>query len=371
MEKDCMNAHKLPQIVKRDSTGKVRTWQAEYFGNQWRTIAGGPGRKDVTSAWTTSRGKQGRDDAEQAEFEANAAHKQKLDREYRLSVDMLDAVVPGPMLAHKYEGKAAFPAYVQPKLDGGRALISARGAFTREGQPWLNCDHILKALAPVFAAFPDLTLDGEFYNHDLKDDFGQIMSLARKSKPTDADRAESAKTLQYHIYDMVSTKYPFHGRQSQLKAIADRYGLLPLVFVFTSVVTTQEQLDADYERCLELGYEGQMVRDPDAVYEHKRSKSLLKRKEFLTDEFKLLYVLEGQGNWAGYAKRVTFQLPDGRECGAGIRGTQDEMKALLGQAYLGKVTPEATVTIRYFTPTPDGMPRFPVAIDFHFGGRKD
>ena len=45
--------------------------------------------------------------------------------------------------------------------------------------------------------------------------------------------------------------------------------------------------------------------------------------------------------------------------GAGIRGTQAEMKALLGAR-----TP-ATATVRYFALTPDGVPRFPVVTAFH------
>ena len=147
-----------------------------------------------------------------------------------------------------------------------------------------------------------------------------------------------------------------------------------VVPVVTHRVITIEELDVRYGEMLEAGYEGQMVR-LDTPYEFdKRSKSLLKRKEFITAEFKLLRIEEGNGNWAGLAKRVVFELPDGRECGAGIRGTQDEMKELLetnGPQNCFAVHPDALVTIRHFTPTPDGMPRFPVAIDFHFGGRRD
>ena len=33
--------------------------------------------------------------------------------------------------------------------------------------------------------------------------------------------------------------------------------------------------------------------------------------------------------------------------------------------------PTWQVTVRYFTPTPDGIPRFPVAVDFHPNGRAD
>jgi ATP-dependent DNA ligase len=74
-------------------------------------------------------------------------------------------------------------------------------------------------------------------------------------------------------------------------------------------------LDAAYANCLEEGYEGQMVR-LDGPYEQKRSKLLLKRKEFQDAEYDLVRVDEGLGNWAGYGKKAVLRLPDGREFGA-------------------------------------------------------
>ena len=140
--------YQTPILYKRDSNGAVRTWQALTDGGKcWRTIAGGDGRKDVYSGWTTCQGKQGRSDDEQAVFEAKAAMEAKLRREYRLTIHELDGVPKGPMLAHKFEDHRDtiggyltknIPVYCQPKLDGIRALITKDGAFTREGQPHLN-----------------------------------------------------------------------------------------------------------------------------------------------------------------------------------------------------------------------------------------
>lgn len=112
-----------------------------------------------------------------------------------------------------------------------------------------------------------------------------------------------------------------------------------------------------------------MVRDPDAFYEHTRSKALLKRKDFETKEFKLLRIEEGNGNWKSLAKRVVVELEDGRENEAGIRGNMPFCKELLENRahYEG-----GEVTIRFMRQrTPDGKLRAPVAIDFHPEGRKD
>ena len=56
------------------------------------------------------------------------------------------------MLAHKYnEDKADYPAFIQPKLDGVRCLFTAKGAFSRANNQFMNVEHIEQALKPFFA----------------------------------------------------------------------------------------------------------------------------------------------------------------------------------------------------------------------------
>ena len=88
-----------------------------------------------------------------------------------------------------------------------------------------------------------------------------------------------------------------------------------------AICETSEEIDVMYGEYTQAGYEGQMIRQ-DAVYENKRSKGLLKRKEFITEEYEVVEVHEGQGNWAGYAKRLTLKMPDGTTFSSGIRGSK-------------------------------------------------
>ena len=108
-----------------------------------------------------------------------------------------------------------------------------------------------------------------------------------------------------------------------------------------------------------------MIRQ-DAVYENKRSKGLLKRKEFITEEYKVVEVIEGQGAWTGYAKRFILALPDGTQFGSGVRGSQAQLKELLE----AEEKPN-WVTCRFFEYSNDGVPRFPVIIDYGIGTRND
>ena len=134
--------------------------------------------------------------------------------------------------------------------------------------------------------------------------------------------------------------------------------------VASAICETTEEIDIMYGEYTTAGYEGQMVRQ-DTVYENKRSKGLLKRKEFITEEYQVVQVHEGQGNWAGYAKRLTLKMPNGTTFSSGIRGSQAKLKELLENPNID------WATCRYFELSNDGVPRFPVTIDYGQGVRND
>ena len=52
-------------------------------------------------------------------------------------------------------------------------------------------------------ANPNVILDGELYNHDLRNDFEQIISIVRKQKPDDIDMLNSREMVQFHCYDII------------------------------------------------------------------------------------------------------------------------------------------------------------------------
>ena len=108
-----------------------------------------------------------------------------------------------PMLAYPVSDKPIDynnTVFMQPKLDGVRCLIqydnSVVTAYSRTGKEWKNIDHILQSLELFFKYNPDVILDGELYNHALRDDFEKIISCVRKQKPTAMDRSESRKLVQ-------------------------------------------------------------------------------------------------------------------------------------------------------------------------------
>lgn len=358
-----MTITKHREIYKLDTKGKPRVWfiESETTQPRYRTVAGILDGNLVTSEWTTCTGKQGRSDAEQVDFEVEAAYKHKLTREYHttLQASQAGAHFFKPMLAHEYRPALFQPCYAQPKLDGARCIATREGLFSRQGKPFLSVPHIFEALEPVFRHNPEVILDGELYNHELRDDFGQIMSLVRKSKPTADDLQQSRQLIQYHVYDMPHLPHTFGTRSAAVNEAVNMARSSFIKEVATRKTLTAAELDQFHADQIANGYEGSMVR-LDTPYEQKRSNNLLKRKEFKTEEFPVLCIEEGEGNWSGVAKSVECALPDGRAFGAGIKGTRERAAELLHETW-------THCTVRFFEYTPDGVPRFPVVIDFHNG----
>mgnify|MGYP002060805675 CR=1 FL=1 len=107
--------------------------------------------------------------------------------------------------------------FMQPKLDGVRCLIqydkkTGVTAYSRTGKEWKNIHHILEELVPFFTKYPNVILDGELYNHDLKDDFETIISLVRRQTPDDIDMLESQDLVQFHCYDIIDEEFQFEHR---------------------------------------------------------------------------------------------------------------------------------------------------------------
>jgi len=217
------------------------------------------------------------------------------------------------MLAHKYnEDKADYPAFIQPKLDGVRCLFTAKGAFSRANNQFMNVEHIEQALKPFFAKNPTAILDGELYNHGLKDDFEKIISLVKKRKPTDADRAEAAELVQYHMYDVASMT---------IATYVDRNLFLlsePSFIPHACLQRTRTQLATDFDNAqkfhannLKLGYEGSIYRTPSGKYKGTRSWDLMKFKDFHDAEATIIDFVAGKGKREGTLGKFIMQDHEG------------------------------------------------------------
>jgi DNA ligase 1 len=259
------------------------------------------------------------------------------------------------------------PTFIQPKLDGVRCVIQRESdfpgqeylasfsvkAYSRTGKEWKNIDHILAELRPFFFKYPKVILDGELYNHVLKNDFEKIISLVRKTKPTEEDRLESSQMVQFHCYDIVDETKTYSERR---KFIEDRVPSNYCIKHVEASICTKEDVFFANKIFLNQGYEGSILRT-DSKYECKRSRNLIKLKDFQDTEATIIDWVEGKGKRIGTIGKFIGRDSEGIEFGMPVMENfnylQSNFKEM--QGWIGK-----TATFTYFERTKANSYRHPL-----------
>ena len=268
-----------------------------------------------------------------------------------------------PMLAYPVSNKPINynkKIFMQPKLDGVRCVIQYENgnvtAYSRTGKEWKNIDHILFNLRPWFILNRNVILDGELYNHSLKDNFEKIISLVRKTKPTDEDRLEAAQYTEFHCYDIIDETKTFEERNKFIIQNVPRNHTIKHVPTYT--VESEVTAKLMHNQNLKDGYEGSILRTND-VYACKRSHNLRKFKDFSDTEATIVGFVEGKGKRKGTLGKFLMRDADGVEfgCPPGKGYNYKDLSNLLHRAkhYIG-----ATATFTYFERTKAGSYRHPL-----------
>ena len=268
-----------------------------------------------------------------------------------------------PMLAYKAGMRPidfSEQVFIQPKLDGVRCLFTKDGAFSRTGKQFMNIVHIENQLKEFFKLNPDIVLDGELYNHQLKDDFEKIISLVRKQKPTDNDRNEAADMINYHVYDFISdTPASYMVREEVLNTWHNILGWDSTnVYLLTTIpIKDQDAARGIHEANLADGYEGSIIR-LNKPYEQKRSYNLQKFKDFSDKEATIIGFVPGKGKRTGTLGKFIMRDENGVEfgCPPGKGYTHADLREILENItyFIGQ---QATFT--YFERTKAGSYRHP------------
>jgi DNA ligase-1 len=273
-----------------------------------------------------------------------------------------------PMLAYPVSAKPidySKPTFIQPKLDGVRCVIQYERrtqpredvvvAYSRTGKEWKNIQHILAELKPFFQKYPDVILDGELYNHDLRDNFEKIISLVRKTKPTAEDRVEASRLTQFHCYDIIDEELPFDQRCEFVSQS------LMLIGSSIHTVDTRDVFDENVAQAfhrlnLKKGYEGSIVRTND-TYACKRSHNLRKFKDFHDAEAEITGWVEGKGKRIGTIGKFTAVDSEGNMFGMPV---MDKFKILQANFETMKDWVGETATFTYFERTKANSYRHPL-----------
>lgn len=365
-------------LYKLDSNKNIRVWCVEYDEEKYRTISGVKNGSLVESGWVYPEkmnvGKKNETTiSEQVLNEINSRVSYQLNqgKYHQKESDVgKGASFIECMLAVTYDPKKHkdFPYIAQPKLDGGRALSTIEGNVqTRYGKIYMTIPHIEETVRKFNKDFPDYILDGELYNHELKNDFEKIMSLVKKTKNITEDvLSETEKKIQFYVYDIIPP-YPM-STEDRIKFLEENvYGKYDHIQRVESVIVkNEEELKLKFEKDLLDGFEGTMIRDTKAVYHHKRHKSLIKCKVFTDIEVEVVDLVEGDGVWMGRAKSATIRLPDGQLQDSNIIGDFKKTKELLENKhlYIGGMA-----TVKFQNYTSENKLRFPF-VKFFWGNKR-
>ena len=216
-------------------------------------------------------------------------------------------------LAHdgaNHESKVTGQKLIEVKLDGVRVItiVYPNGQvdqYSRNGKELVNFPHVKQQLAKHASLFAEpIVLDGEIMSASFQDLMKQVH---RKSDV-------KANDAMLNLFDMLTLREFQAGvgehrqidRSTTLRAWYDSIEAhMPDV-----TVVGQELVDLDTTAgaarfaqintdAVARGYEGIMIKDPEAVYETKRSVAWLKQKPFIEVSLTVVGFEEGTGKNAG------------------------------------------------------------------------
>ena len=340
----------------RDNTGSMREWAISAEGNVITIRYGQSGGSMQYQTEIVEEGKATRTVDEQIMSRMASRISKQRDKGYSPSLTEAAAAerptnaigMPKPMLAQKISKVRDIvydDAVVQPKFDGNRCLIYCRDgvnyAYSRQGKRVEAIDHILNDIV-----LPEgYILDGELYCHGQP--LQTIVSWIKRKQ-------EDTKRLRYHVYDIVSN-LPYTLRSRLIRELPIGESISP---VYGESVGSYEDVLAAFREYRADGYEGAILRWGSSGYEDgKRSKSLVKIKEWNSDEFVVVDIRASKDGWA-VLECLAF---NGERFGVSAPGTIFFKRDILQnkEEYIGKF-----VTIEYANLTKDGIPFHPVAINF-------
>jgi len=267
-----------------------------------------------------------------------------------------------PLLATKADfSKIEYPVLATPKLDGIRCLMVDGVAMSRSMKPIPN-DFVRAELEGLHG------LDGELM---LNGDFNEVQSgIMKKTGEPD---------FIFHVFDNWSLDYGYPLRLEDTEWFCTH----PRVRVLSPVVmSSEDELLAYLDECLDEGFEGVMIRKPYTKYKFGRSTVnegiLLKIKKFFDDEAELIEIVEAQHNMNeqdydefGYSKRSSCKenlVPAGTAGSVIVKWQGKEFRLGFGPGWTDGIKQELwddrefligeLVKFSYQELSKDGIPRF-------------
>jgi len=349
-------------LYKQDSSGDIRRWKVETQDGKITTTSSKLGGQEVTHTKVVKGkniGKANETSAgAQAILEAKAMAEKKENEGYRGSVESARnaaKMLRTPMLAKQfidYENKIVYPVIGQPKLNGMRCIAYKENGVTilesRLGNA-ISLPLIADAAGRLIDELNCNFLDGELYIHGtpLQDIISYIKTPSIFSTQ-----------LQYFVYDYHKDNIKQLERAKTLKMTSSFFHESSLARVPSILLYSRDSIQMYFEKRIETGFEGIMIRNVHATYQMKRTKDLLKLKKLFDGEFEIVDINDTRDNPGIPLFTLKNDLnTETFECV--IKGTEGYRRELYRDRYklIGK-----KLTVEYRDRTNKGVPSHAVGI---------
>lgn len=244
------------------------------------------------------------------------------------------------------------------KLDGFRCvyLPNEKKFFSRQGQEFEGIDHLIEECDKISQGI--YVLDGEllyrnFDNLPSDELYRLTTSVARKKGKT-----KEKTNLEFHLFDIIplgdfqkgKSVDDYRDRMALLERLHSQATGLDFLKRVTPLYTGNDTsvIPGLLDEVVEQGEEGLMLNLLDGLYECKRSKNILKIKQFLEADVLVVDVYEGNKEFKGTLGGLNVKfLMNGEEIitnvGSGFYKDERELFFNNPETIIGKV-----ITINYF-----------------------
>lgn len=363
-------------LYNRAKNGKISQWSCWVEENKGvpvilRESGYIDGKKTVKKRFIkkgTNKGKSNEKTSyEQACFIAENMVKERVEQNFVWNIQDIDLPPKYlyPALAISDVSKAKYPCFVQPKLNGARAVsfrhLNDTRILSRNRKVFAGIDHIQRELE----LFGKYSPDGEIYKHGLN--FQQLISLMKKDYLKGENTAYGnlcSTDLEYHVYDLAIPGKTYLERKQILDAlIPDDHRIIRKVE--TVQVNSFEEVKYWHDKWVAEGYEGIIIRNKDMEYAfNDRNKSLIKYKEFLDEEFEIVsFDGEEFDDTLANIMRVLVVweciTKEGEQFNVRPAGSFDarERDYEIAESQIGKM-----LTVKYQEKSERGVPIFPIGM---------
>jgi len=300
----------------------------------------------------------------------------------RAKETLINDVFPGLIktfdvaLANKYKPKLVETGswFISRKLDGVRCLVHVDinkktvKCFSRQGNQFKTLSKLEQSIKDNFKLFDgNYFLDGEVVS--MKEGVENFKSLMEKIKR----KNYTMENPSYFVFDMIKEE-DFYDKKSKeilstrLKRLQNTVSnKIKHIKLLEQIPYTHKIFNEMVAKSQHFGWEGLMLRK-DVGYEGKRTNNLIKYKEMLDDEYKVIGIETGPFRYINPKTGLEIEMETmsavvidykNTKVGSGF-SIEERMKFYKNpELIIGKI-----ITVQYFEKTQDSL-RFPIFKGLH------